>query len=202
MLISFKQCLITAAYHIWFFFSDKIGTSYLEQNKTEQHERVADSENMTEKEKLLNHNEIKQSKADAQDREEISHLPDKCSTTSTENSDLQSNENTTFAQNVDENDAISKIMDAVKQLSKEKGLRPRITFLDFAGQSLYYAFHQIYLSPKTCYILVLDMTKRLEERVPDTDEQCASQFVSWTYEGITFSETDVGFHFALSCNSQ
>lgn len=184
----------------------------MERNKTEQHERVADNEYMTEKEKLLNHNENKQSKADAQeteeishspqDREEISHSPDNCSTTSTENSYLQSNENTILAQNVDESYAILKIMDAVKQLSKEKGLRPRITFLDFAGQSLYYAFHQIYLSPKTCYILVVDMTKHLKERVPDTDEQCASQFASWTYEGKTLSKSDLGFHFALSCDSQ
>lgn len=25
----------------------------------------------------------------------------------------------------------------------------QVTFLDFAGQSMYYAFHQIFLSPKT-----------------------------------------------------
>lgn len=80
----------------------------------------------------------------------------------------------------DEKYAMSKIMEALEQLNKN--LRPRITFIDFAGQSIYYAFHQIYLSPKTCYILVLDMTKGLNEKV-DSDETVGSRFVSWTYKG-------------------
>lgn len=126
----------------------------------------------------------KNSKVDAQNEEEIPNTHDKNSQTIEEDTFLQFNEGKTLAPHVDENNAISKIMDAVKQLSNEKDLRPRITFLDFAGQSLYYAFHQIYLSPKTCYILVVDMTKYFNER-PDTDEECASQFTSWTYEGKT-----------------
>lgn len=80
----------------------------------------------------------------------------------------------------DEKYAMSKIMEALGQLNKNP--RPRITFIDFAGQSIYYAFHQIYLSPKTCYILVLDMTKSLDEKV-DSDETVGSRFVSWTYKG-------------------
>lgn len=80
----------------------------------------------------------------------------------------------------DEKYAMSKIMEALEQLNKNP--RPRITFIDFAGQSIYYAFHQIYLSPKTCYILVLDMTKGLNEKV-DSDETVGSRFVSWTYKG-------------------
>lgn len=85
-------------------------------------------------------------------------------------------------QNIDEKYAISKIVDDIKELSTEQRLLPRITFLDFAGQSLYYAFHQIYLSPKTLYILVVDMTKRHCDTVPETEEECGSQFESWTYE--------------------
>lgn len=61
--------------------------------------------------------------------------------------------------------AISKIKDAVNELLNEHDLRPRITFLDFAGQSMYYAFHQIFLRPKSCSILVVDMTKRLDDKV-------------------------------------
>lgn len=87
--------------------------------------------------------------------------------------------------------AFSKIMDAVKDLSNEKHLCPRITFLDFAGQSMYYAFHQVYLSAKTCYILVVDMTKRPNEQVLETDEQCCSLFRSWTYKGIKTSIASV-----------
>lgn len=78
----------------------------------------------------------------------------------------------------------SKIMDAVKELSNDNHMCPRITFLDFAGQSMYYAFQQIYFSPKTCYILVLDMTKKPNEHVHETDEKCCSLFESWTYKGI------------------
>lgn len=76
--------------------------------------------------------------------------------------------------------AMSKILEALEQLNENP--RPRITFIDFAGQSMYYAFHQIYLSPKTCYILVVDMTKGYDEKV-DTDETVTSRFVSWTYKG-------------------
>lgn len=77
----------------------------------------------------------------------------------------------------------SKIMDAVKELSSDDHLYPRITFLDFAGQSVYYAFQQIYFSPETCYILVVDMTKKPNEEVHATDEKCCSLFESWIYKG-------------------
>lgn len=89
-------------------------------------------------------------------------------------------------QDDDEKYALLKIMDAVKHLSSKSDLRPRITFLDFAGQSVYYAFHQIYLSPKTCYILVVDMSKRFDEQVHklDSNEKGCSRFESWTYQGI------------------
>lgn len=82
--------------------------------------------------------------------------------------------------------AISKIMDAVMLLKNETDWHPRITFLDFAGQSMYYAFHLIFLSPKSCSILVVDMTKSLDAKVDvtDTDEKCCSLFESWTYRGI------------------
>lgn len=67
----------------------------------------------------------------------------------------------------------------------ETDLRPRITFLDFAGQSMYYAFLQIFLRPKSCSILVVDMTKSLNDKVGDQDdnEQECSQFSSWRYIG-------------------
>lgn len=89
----------------------------------------------------------------------------------------------------DERYAISKIMDDLKKLPSENLIRPRITFLDFAGQSLYYTFHQIYLSPKTCYILVVDMTKNPNEEVleTDVDEIDCRRFKSWKYEGNHFA---------------
>lgn len=163
-----------------------IGISSMERREIEIYKRVED---MREKKESLESYENNDSKVDAQD----DNSPDKNSPTIEEDTFLQLNKNTTLAHHVDENHAISKIMDALKQLSNEKDLRPRITFLDFAGQSLYYAFHQIYLSKKTCYILVVDMTKDFKES-PDTDKECASRFTSWTYEGKTLNKTDLGFH--------
>lgn len=89
----------------------------------------------------------------------------------------------------DERYAISKIMDDIKKLPSENPIRPRITFLDFAGQSLYYAFHQIYLSPKTCYILVVDMAKNPKEVVleSEVDEIGCSRFKSWKYQGNEYA---------------
>nr|XP_034322048.1 uncharacterized protein LOC109619131 isoform X2 [Crassostrea gigas] len=87
---------------------------------------------------------------------------------------------------VDQNDfeqyAILKIKNAVNELLNETDLRPRITFLDFAGQSMYYAFHQIFLRPKSCSILVMDMRKDFNEvDVQDENEKECSQFASWKY---------------------
>lgn len=79
--------------------------------------------------------------------------------------------------------AFSKILNAVEELSSDDHLCPRITFLDFAGQSMYYAFQQIYFSEKTCYILVVDMTKKPNEQVHETNNRCCSLFDSWRYKG-------------------
>lgn len=98
--------------------------------------------------------------------------------------------------NNDEN--YSEILNAIteelnNELSGRKHLSTQVTFLDFAGQSMYYAFHQIFLSPKTFYILVVDMTKRLDDKVeehldmkgksPGKHETLCSRFQSWEYKG-------------------
>lgn len=87
--------------------------------------------------------------------------------------------------NTDEKSVISTFMGVVEEISHLKHIRPQITFLDFAGQHMYYAFHQIYLSPRTFYVLVVDMTKSLEEKVKviDTDETGCGVFDSWVYKG-------------------
>lgn len=91
--------------------------------------------------------------------------------------------------NVNQNDfeqyAILKIKDTVNELLNETDLRPRISFLDFTGQSIYHAFHQIFLGPKSCHILVVDMTKSLHDKVgvQDENEKEWSQFASWRYRG-------------------
>lgn len=90
-------------------------------------------------------------------------------------------------QKVETNIDMTSIMVTVKKLSREGNERKKITFLDFAGQSIYYAFHQIYLSCATFSILVVDMTKNPEDQCEATNvsdgDFCCSQFDSWTYKG-------------------
>lgn len=100
------------------------------------------------------------------------------------------------------NENYSEILNAIteelnNELSGRKHLPTQVTFLDFAGQSMYYAFHQIFLSPKTFYILVVDMTKRLDDKVeehldrkgksPGRNETLCSRFQSWEYKGNELS---------------
>ncbi|XP_062587827.1 probable serine/threonine-protein kinase pats1 [Saccostrea cucullata] len=60
-----------------------------------------------------------------------------------------------------------------------------ISMTDFAGQVAYYACHQVYLSRRAFYIVVVDMSKNLNEicRLYDTDRHnpAGSLFHSWTY---------------------
>ena len=82
---------------------------------------------------------------------------------------------------------MESIIDAVQKLSREGDVRKTITILDFAGQSIYYAFHQIYLSRATFALLVVDMSKGFEDFCKPTnvsdDDFCCSRFESWTYNG-------------------
>lgn len=87
-------------------------------------------------------------------------------------------------------------MDAVKHVPEKSHRRPKITFFDFAGQSMYYAFHQVYLCPKT----VVDMSKNHDYKPGDCSEKKTetveaeetetnynkkdlSRFASWTLKG-------------------
>lgn len=86
--------------------------------------------------------------------------------------------------------AASELMDYVRAMTGKDYLGPQITFLDFAGQKMYYSYHQIYLSPGTFYILVVDMTKKPDDKVEvtKTDEKGCTRFDSWVYKGIELYE--------------
>ncbi|XP_061195146.1 uncharacterized protein LOC133203371 [Saccostrea echinata] len=60
-----------------------------------------------------------------------------------------------------------------------------VSMTDFAGQVAYYACHQVYLSRRAFYIVVVDMSKNLKEesRMYDKDrhDPTGSLFHSWTY---------------------
>ncbi|XP_062576541.1 probable serine/threonine-protein kinase pats1 isoform X2 [Saccostrea cucullata] len=58
----------------------------------------------------------------------------------------------------------------------------KLSFFDFGGQCAYYACHQIYLTRRAFYIVVVDASKKMEEEV-DTKvcDQSGSVFHGWTY---------------------
>jgi hypothetical protein len=59
-----------------------------------------------------------------------------------------------------------------------------LSVVDFAGQCVYYACHQVYLSRRAFYLLVLDMSKSFSEKVDERlCEQVGTMFSDWTYGG-------------------
>ncbi|XP_061193744.1 uncharacterized protein LOC133201974 [Saccostrea echinata] len=73
---------------------------------------------------------------------------------------------------------------------KDDSLDPgkRITIVDFAGQCAYYASHQIFLSPRAFFILVLNMEKKFDDKVGE--EVCSQEgsiYRGWTHRDyLTF----------------
>ncbi|XP_062596685.1 uncharacterized protein LOC134258119, partial [Saccostrea cucullata] len=57
-----------------------------------------------------------------------------------------------------------------------------LTFFDFGGQCAYYACHQIYLTRRAFYVVVVDASKRLDQKVDkEVCDQDGSVFCGWTY---------------------
>ncbi|XP_062598510.1 probable serine/threonine-protein kinase pats1 [Saccostrea cucullata] len=57
-----------------------------------------------------------------------------------------------------------------------------LTFFDFGGQAAYYACHQIYLTGRAFYVVVVDSSKRLDQKVDEkVCDQDGSVFSGWTY---------------------
>jgi hypothetical protein len=64
----------------------------------------------------------------------------------------------------------------------------RVCMTDFAGQCAYYSTHQIFLSPRAFFLLVLDMTKDLTHVVGE--EVCCQEgsiYKDWTFRGMVLS---------------
>ncbi|XP_061193664.1 uncharacterized protein LOC133201888 [Saccostrea echinata] len=67
----------------------------------------------------------------------------------------------------------------VKNISEDPD--KKITMTDFAGQCAYYASHQIFLSPRAFFILVLNMEKKFDDKVGE--EVCCQEgsiYRGWT----------------------
>ncbi|XP_062608155.1 probable serine/threonine-protein kinase pats1 [Saccostrea cucullata] len=57
-----------------------------------------------------------------------------------------------------------------------------LTFFDFGGQCAYYACHQIYLTRRAFYVVVVDASKILDQKVDKAVcDQDGSVFCGWTY---------------------
>ncbi|XP_056015075.1 uncharacterized protein LOC125676208 [Ostrea edulis] len=74
--------------------------------------------------------------------------------------------------------------DCLKDLPADTGKEGKqlLSILDFGGQCAYYACHQVYLSRRAFYLLVLNMSKRFDEKVdPSLCEQEGTMFTDWTH---------------------
>ncbi|XP_062584574.1 uncharacterized protein LOC134246257 isoform X2 [Saccostrea cucullata] len=89
-------------------------------------------------------------------------------------------------QNIPKESEISGILRVSKDASDEP--EKKITMVDFAGQCSYYASHQIFLSPRAFFILVLNMEKKLLEKVgKEVCSQEGSIYEGWTHKDyLTF----------------
>lgn len=65
---------------------------------------------------------------------------------------------------------------------KEENLM-MLSLLDFAGHSAYYACHHIFISPRVFFILVVDMSKDLNEKATPTCNETDLIYSNWTYAG-------------------
>ncbi|XP_062577372.1 uncharacterized protein LOC134239226 [Saccostrea cucullata] len=89
-------------------------------------------------------------------------------------------------QNIPKESEISGILRVSKDASDDP--EKKITMIDFAGQCSYYSSHQIFLSPRAFFILVLNMKKKLLEKVgKEVCSQKGSIYEGWTYKDyLTF----------------
>ncbi|XP_062579273.1 uncharacterized protein LOC134241223, partial [Saccostrea cucullata] len=79
----------------------------------------------------------------------------------------------------------SELSGVLQILSKNNSNDPekKITMTDFAGQCAYYASHQIFLSPRAFFILVLNMEKKFEDKVgEEVCRQKGSIYKEWTHK--------------------
>ncbi|XP_062591203.1 uncharacterized protein LOC134252711 [Saccostrea cucullata] len=75
------------------------------------------------------------------------------------------------------------ILPVLKHVSPD--IEKKITMVDFAGQCSYYASHQIFLSPRAFFILVLNMEKKFDDKVGE--EVCCQEgsiYKGWTHRGL------------------
>ncbi|KAH3863896.1 uncharacterized protein LOC127866672 [Dreissena polymorpha] len=58
----------------------------------------------------------------------------------------------------------------IKQVSLKSKTNTTVSVWDFAGQTLYYSTHQFFLNKRSIYLVLMDMTKGLDDPVKEDDE--------------------------------
>jgi hypothetical protein len=72
---------------------------------------------------------------------------------------------------------------AKRELTRNLNVKT-VTFFDFGGQCAYYACHQIYLTRRAFYMVVVDASKYLSQVVDKkVCDQAGTVFSGWTYGG-------------------
>lgn len=158
---------------------------------------ISDSEDISEDTKLLclsqcKKETVKGDRQHAENRKRLPYSPDKilsnseknCSQLHPEKNHRKSNACIRTDISLQDDERYARIIDDDKKLPGENLIRPLITFLDIPGPSLFHAFHQIYSSPRTCYIMVVDMTKSPNDQVLElVDKIDCSRTKPWKYQG-------------------
>lgn len=72
-----------------------------------------------------------------------------------------------------------------------------MSLLDFAGQSAYYACHHIFFSPRVFFILVIDMSKGLNDLARQACKETDLIYSNWTYAGTTMCCYNFVFGFLM-----
>ncbi|XP_061193328.1 uncharacterized protein LOC133201541 [Saccostrea echinata] len=82
------------------------------------------------------------------------------------------------------------VKESVRKSNKDRdeakpdtGAQKTLSFFDFGGQCAYYACHQIYLTRRAFYVVVVDASKRLDQKVDKkVCDQDDTVFANWTYK--------------------
>lgn len=72
-----------------------------------------------------------------------------------------------------------------------------MSLLDFARQSAYYACHHIFFSPRVFFILVIDMSKDLNDLATQVCKETDLIYSNWTYAGTTMFGYNFVFCFLM-----
>ncbi|XP_062615573.1 probable serine/threonine-protein kinase pats1, partial [Saccostrea cucullata] len=88
-----------------------------------------------------------------------------------------------------EEEGTLKVKNDINESNKKRKAKPdtcnqkTLSFYDFAGQCAYYACHQIYLTRRAFYVVVVDASKRLDQKVnKKVCDQEDTVFANWEYK--------------------